>query len=94
MKWFRYRRPSLNTLLGITSAKKRLNRELGITAFLKPFRWFSNQKRRIKRKLGYESEIGRAIRYGLPKPMGCTSVFVAFASGLILFVFAWMVVLS
>ena len=37
MKFFRYRRPSLNTLLGITKAKKRLKKELGITAAMKPF---------------------------------------------------------
>ena len=29
MKLFRYRRPSLNTLLGITKAKKRVKKELG-----------------------------------------------------------------
>ena len=34
MKLFRYRRPSLNTLLGITKAKKRVKKELGITAVL------------------------------------------------------------
>ena len=34
MKLFRYRRPSLNTLLGITKAKKRVKTELGITAVL------------------------------------------------------------
>jgi hypothetical protein len=34
MKFFRYRRPSLNTLLGITRAKK----ELGIAEFMKSFR--------------------------------------------------------
>jgi hypothetical protein len=34
MKLFRYRRPSLNTLLGITKAKKRVKKELGITAAL------------------------------------------------------------
>jgi hypothetical protein len=28
---FRYRRPSLKTLLGITKAKKRVEKELGIT---------------------------------------------------------------
>ena len=52
MKLFRYRRPSLKTLLGITKAKKRLNKELGITALLKPIRWWPNQKRRLKRVRG------------------------------------------
>ncbi len=77
MKFFRYRRPSLKTLLGVTRAKKRLKKELGITALLKPLRWLPNQKRRIKRKTGYESEAGRLIRDGMPKPGGCLVVIVA-----------------
>ena len=74
MKFFRYRRPSLNTLLGITKAKKRLKKELGITDAMKPFRWWTNTKRRFKRKIGYESEAGRLIRNGLPRPGGCLVV--------------------
>ena len=77
MKLFRYRRPSLKTLLGITRAKKRLKRELGVTAALKPFRAWTNAKRRFKRKIGYESEGGRLIRDGLPRPGGCLVVIVA-----------------
>jgi hypothetical protein len=80
MKFFRYRRPSLKTILGVTNAKKRLKKELGITSLLKPIRWWPNQKRKIKRKIGYESEIGRALRHGLPKPGGCLLVVVALAS--------------
>lgn len=76
MKFFRYRRPSIKTLLGITKAKKRLKKELGITAALKPFRWWTNTKRRLKRRIGYESEAGRLIRDGLPKPGGCLVVVV------------------
>ena len=76
MKFFRYRRPSLNTMLGITRAKKRIKRELGITAFMKPFRWWTNTKRRFKRKIGYESEAGRLIRNGLPRPGGCLVVVI------------------
>jgi hypothetical protein len=53
MKFFRYRRPSLNTLLGITRAKKQIKKDLGITALLKPFRFWPNQKRWIKREIGY-----------------------------------------
>jgi hypothetical protein len=71
MKFFRYRRPSIKTILGITKAKKRIKKDLGITALLKPFRWTTNQKRRIKRKIGYESNAGRLIRDGLPRPGGC-----------------------
>ena len=74
MKLFRYRRPSLNTLLGITKAKKQVKKELGITAAMKPFRFWTNTKRRFKRKVGYESEGGRLIRNGLLRPGGCLVV--------------------
>jgi hypothetical protein len=79
MKFFRYRRPSLNSLLGITKAKKRIKKELGITQAMKPLRWWTNQKRRFKRKVGYESEAGRLIRNGLPRPGGCLVVILAAA---------------
>jgi hypothetical protein len=81
MKLFRYRRPSLNTLLGITKAKKRIKKELGITAALKPFRFWTNAKRRFKRKLGYESAGERLLRNGLPRPGGCL-VFVLAVVGM------------
>jgi hypothetical protein len=76
VKLFRYRRPSLKTVLGVTTAKKQIKKDLGITALLKPFRWWPNQKRRVKRKLGYESRAGRLVRQGLPKPGGCLAVIV------------------
>jgi hypothetical protein len=76
MKFFRYRRPSMKTLLGVTTAKKRLKKDLGITALLKPVRWWPNQKRKIKREIGYESAGGRLLRDGLPKPGGCLVAFV------------------
>ena len=76
MQLFRYCRPSLKTILGITKAKKEAKKELGITALLKPFRWWPNQKRRLKREAGYESEAGRLVRDGLPKPRGCLVVVV------------------
>ncbi|MEI8373483.1 MAG: hypothetical protein WCJ35_11705 [Planctomycetota bacterium] len=82
MKFFRYRRPSLKTLLGITTAKKRIKKELGITEFMKPFRWWTNTKRKIKR-IGYESNFGRLIRNGLPRPGGCLVVII-FVGGLVL----------
>ena len=44
-----YRRPSLNTFLGIPEAKKRLEKELGVTKAMKPFRWWTNQRRAITR---------------------------------------------
>jgi len=83
MKFFRYRRPSLKTLLGITKAKKEIKKELGITEAMKPFRWWTNQKRRFKRKIGYESDTGRLIRKGLPKPGGCLVVVIAIVALLI-----------
>jgi hypothetical protein len=70
MKLFRYRRPSLNNLLGITKAQKRVKKELGITEALKPFRWWTNTKRRFKRKIGYESEGGRLIQDELLRLVG------------------------
>lgn len=81
MKFFRYRRPSIKTILGITRAKKRIKKQLGITAALKPFRWATNQKRRFKRKIGYESPAGRLVRDGLPRPGGCL-VMVLFVSAI------------
>ena len=76
MKFFRYRRPSMKTLLGVTRAKKRIKKELGITPFLKRVRWLPNKKRQIKRAIGYESNAGRLIRDGLPKPGGCLPVLL------------------
>ena len=91
MKFFRYRKPSLKTVLGITKAKKRIKKDLGITALLKPFRRWTNEKRKIKRKVGYESDAGRVIRNGLPTPGGCLLVLVI-GSVLIGMGVAWVVV--
>ncbi len=55
MRLFRYRRPSVKTILGVTRAKKRLNRQLGITAIQRPFRAPGNMKRRMLRQAGYYS---------------------------------------
>ena len=75
MKLFRYRKPSVKTMLGVTKAKKRLKKQLGITAAMKPFRWTTNQKRRLKRRIGYESRAGRMLRHGPPRPVGCALLF-------------------
>jgi len=90
MKFFRYRRPSWKTLLGVTKVKKRLKKDLGITAALKPFRWWTNEKRRAKRSIGYESDVGRALRLGLPRPGGCLVVIGAILAmtGLVCLVFS------
>ncbi len=79
MKLFRYRRPSLKTILGLTKLKKQLKAALGITAILKPFRWWTNQKRAFKRLIGYESPAGRLIRNGNPRPLGCASAILFYA---------------
>jgi hypothetical protein len=79
MKFFRYRRPSWKPLLCITKAKKRIKKDLGITAPLKPFRAWSNAKRRFRRMIGYEWEAVRLIRDGLPRPGGCLMSIVALA---------------
>ena len=77
MNFFRYRRPSWKTILGITAAKKRIKKDLGITGFLKPFRWWGNEKRKLKREIGYESDTARLIRNGLPRPAGCLVILVS-----------------
>jgi len=87
MKLFRYRRPSLSTLLGITKAKKRIKKELGITDAMKPFRARTNAKRRFKRKIGYESEAG-LVRNGLPRPGGCLVVMAVVSIGTLVAVVA------
>lgn len=61
MKLLRYRRPSVNAILGITQAKRRIRRELGISqleAFTKPGR----VKQRFKYRLGDYTPIARVIR--------------------------------
>ncbi len=61
MKLFRYRKPSLNTLLGITAAKRRIKRELGISqvqAWTKP----SRVKQRLKQRVGLYSPAMTIIR--------------------------------
>ena len=58
----RYRAPSLSTLLGVTKAKKRLKRELGITALMRPLRAPENAKRRLLSRAGYYSEPMKLIR--------------------------------
>jgi len=61
MKLIRYRKPSLNTVLGITREKRRIKRELGISqvqAWTRP----SRVKQRAKYKVGYYSPAMRVIR--------------------------------
>ena len=61
MRLFRYRRPSLNNLLGITAAKRRVRRSLGISqveAYTKP----SRVKQKLKREVGLYSPEATVVR--------------------------------
>jgi hypothetical protein len=64
-------------VLGITKAKKRIKRDLGITALHKPIRVWTNAKRRIKARAEFRGDAGRLIRNGVPTPGGCLVVMVA-----------------
>ncbi len=59
----RYRKPSLKTLLGITKAKRRVKKDLGIYKVTKYTNAPKNAKRRVKRKLGYYSEPMKIFRF-------------------------------
>jgi hypothetical protein len=63
MRLMRYRRPSLKTALGLTRAKKRIKRQLGITAAMRPFRAPGNAKRRMLRRAGYYSGPMKFLRF-------------------------------
>jgi hypothetical protein len=61
MKLFRYRRPSVNQLLGVTAAKRRVKRELGVSqvqAWTRP----SRVKQRLKQRAGLYSPAMTIIR--------------------------------
>jgi len=61
MKLIRYRRPSLNTVLGITREKRRIKRELGISqvqGWTRP----SRIKQRAKYRVGYYTPAMRILR--------------------------------
>lgn len=59
----RYRKPSLKTLLGVTSAKRKVKKDLGIYAVTKILSAPKNAKRRAKRSLGYESDAMKIFRF-------------------------------
>jgi hypothetical protein len=61
MKLFRYRRPSLKTVLGITSAKRRIRRSVGISQF-EGYTRPSRIRQKIKRNLGLYSPVARVAR--------------------------------
>ncbi len=59
----RYRKPSMKTMLGVTRAKKRFNRVVGITAAKRPLRAPGNYKRRMLRRTVYYSEPMKFMRF-------------------------------
>jgi hypothetical protein len=61
MKLFRYRKPSLNTLFGVTAAKRKVKRSLGISqvqGWTEP----SRLKQKVKARTGLYSPLARVIR--------------------------------
>jgi hypothetical protein len=60
----------VRTALGITKEEKRIKRDLGITAILRPFRWWGNEKRKIKREVGYYSPEAKFARHVWPHSAG------------------------
>ena len=61
MRIFRYRKPSLSTLLGVAAAKRSVKRSLGISqvqGFIEP----SRLKQKIKYRAGLYTAVARAIR--------------------------------
>ncbi len=65
MRLLRYRRPSLKTALGLTSAQKRLKRDLGVydNPLWKATHAIPNAKRRTLRRVGYYSGPMRFFRW-------------------------------
>ena len=62
-KLFRYRKPSVKTMLGVTKTKKAIKKKSGYYAATKPTRATGNAKRRVKRKLGYEAGPMKFLRW-------------------------------
>lgn len=62
MKLFRYRKPSLARILGISAAKSRFTRATGGRAVRHPSSIVQNFERRAKRRVGYYSAPAKAVR--------------------------------
>ena len=59
----RYRKPSLKAILGITAAKKKVKRDLGVYEVTRILNASKNAKRRAKRAVGWESEGAKLFRF-------------------------------
>jgi len=62
MKLFRYRRPSVRRMLGVSRAKSSFTRATGGAAARKPKALLKNYERRVKRRAGYYSAPAKALR--------------------------------
>lgn len=62
MKVFRYRKPSVNRMLGISRAKSQFTRATGGAAVRNPKALVKNYERRVKRRAGYYSPAATAYR--------------------------------
>ena len=82
MSEIRYRRTSVRTMPGVTAAEKRIKRELGITALLRPFRWWGNEKRKVKREVGYYSPEAKLARHVLPHSASKLLMLIALVLGI------------
>ena len=63
MKLIRYRRPSINSLLGITRAKRRIKKDLGIYKVTRVLNAPRNAERRMLRGAGYYSGPMKFLRF-------------------------------
>ena len=59
----RYRRPSLKTMLGVTRAKRRVKKKLGVYEVTKYTNAPKNAERRVKRAVGYYSTPMKILRF-------------------------------
>lgn len=57
-----YRKPSLKQALGLTKAKKKIKKGLGVYEVTKYTNAPKNMKRRVKRAAGYESGFMKLFR--------------------------------
>lgn len=60
--FFRYRRPSLSEIFGVSQAKRRVSRKIGLATLRDPNTPLRNAERRVKNQLGYYSEPMKAAR--------------------------------
>ncbi len=90
MKLFRYRKPSINTILGITKAKRRAKKALGIYEITKTTNAPKNFKRRMLRRAGYYSTPMKILRNGAPKVGGGCMVIIMTYLGIFL-LFLWII---